>query len=161
LILTVIYTREKRYEQAVQILESLHQKYPGNFMLEMAEGSVYGKMHKWDDAERVYQHVLTKVQAKKDGYERLRQARVLYALGTNEMDSEQFDKAMDTFTHVASAGDATENEKGRSYLWLGKLFDSKKDRARALQQYDSLLTLNCSEDLKLEAQRYKRRPFGE
>jgi tetratricopeptide (TPR) repeat protein len=161
LILTVVYTREKRYEQAVQILESLHQKYPGNFMLEMAEGNVYGKMNKWDDAERVYRHVLAKVQAKMDGYERLRQARVLYALGTSEMDSEQFDKAMDTFTHVASAADATENEKGRSYLWLGKLFDSKKDRTRALQQYDALLSLNCSEDLKLEAQRYKRRPFGE
>src|SRR2546427_1680167 len=161
MILVVVYTREKRYEQAVKLLEELHSKYPRNFPFELGQASVYGKMQKWDEAERVYQGILAKIYAKQDGYERLRQARVLYALGTNHMDNHQFDKAADAFEKVLSLNDATVNEKGRAHLWLGKLFDSKKDRSKALEHYEALLALDCSPDLKAEAQRYKRHPFGE
>jgi len=161
MILTVVYTREKRYEEALELLQGLHAKYPRNFLVEMSEGSVYRKMQRWDDAERVYQRVLAKIQAREDGYDRFPRARVFYALGTSDMDAQQFEKALDAFNNVVSADDATPDEKARSYLWLGKLFDSKKDRAKALEEYDALLTLNCSAYLKAEAQRYKRRPFGE
>jgi Tetratricopeptide repeat len=161
LILLVVYTREQRYEQALQLAQALRNQFPGNFLVELAEASLYRKMQHWEEAERAYYRILAKIQAKKDGHERLRQARVYYALATSEMDGEQFDKAMDAFTHVISLNDATQDEKGRSYLWLGKLFDSKKDRSKALEQYDALLALNCSADLKAEAQRYKRRAYGE
>jgi tetratricopeptide (TPR) repeat protein len=161
MILIVVYNREKRYEESLHLLQSLHAKYPRNFLVQLSEGSVYGKLQRWDDAERLYLQILEKVQAKKDGYNRLRQARVLYALATNNMDGQQFEKAADAFNHVVSSNDATPDEKGRSHLWLGKLFDSRKDRTKALEEYDALLTLNCSPDLKAEAQRYKRRPFGE
>ena len=161
MILTVVYTREKQYDKALELVQELHTRYPGNFLMELAEGSVYGKMQKYADAERVYQDVLSQIRVKKNGYERLRQARVLYALGTNGVDGQQFDKAIDAFRQVISSNDGTPNEKGRSYLWLGKLFDSMKDRGKALEQYDALLALNCSADLKAEAQRYKRRPYGE
>jgi tetratricopeptide (TPR) repeat protein len=161
MILTVVYTREKQYDRALELIEEIHTRYPGNFLMELAEGSVYGKMQKYADAERVYQDILSQMRAKKNGYERIRQARVLYALGTNEVDGQQFDKAMEAFKQVVSSNDGTPNEKGRSYLWLGKLFDSMKDRGKALEQYDALLTLNCSADVKAEAQRYKRRPYGE
>src|SRR5207245_928162 len=108
----VVYTREKDYGHALELLDELHSRYPHNFLIELAEASVYGKMHRWDDAERVYQTVLAKIQAKQDGYERLRQARVFYGLGTNDMDNQQFEKAMDAFNHVVSSNDATPNEKG-------------------------------------------------
>jgi tetratricopeptide (TPR) repeat protein len=160
MILTVVYTREKQYEQALRIYEWLHATYPGNYAIRMAEASVYGKMQKWDEAERIYEEVLDKVMTKKDGYDRLRQARVYYALGTNDIAGQQFEKAIDAFNHVVAGGDATEDEKGRAYLWLGKLFDSKKDRNKAVEQYDSLLAINCSPDLKTEALKYKRRPYG-
>jgi hypothetical protein len=32
---------------------------------------------------------------------------------------------------------------------------------KAVEQYDALLTINCSPALKTEALKYKRRPFGE
>ena len=34
-------------------------------------------------------------------------------------------------------------------------------KSRRVEEYDALLTLNCSADLKTEALRYKRRPYGE
>ena len=64
------------------------------------------------------------------------------------------------FSHVVMSRDATTDEKGSAYLWMGKIFDSKKDRTSALKQYDLLLGLDCDPDLKAEAQKYKRRPYG-
>jgi tetratricopeptide (TPR) repeat protein len=161
MILTVVYTREKQYEQALRIYEGLHAQYPGNYAIRMAEASVYGRMQRWDEADRIYEEVLAKITDKKDGYDRLRQARVYYAVGANDIAGQQFEKAIDAFSHVVAANDATEDEKGRAYLWLGKLFDSKKDRNKAVEQYDFLLTINCSPDLKSEALKYKRKPYGE
>jgi tetratricopeptide (TPR) repeat protein len=161
MILLVVYNREKRYEQALQLLGELRSRFPRNFLMQLSEASVYGKMHRWEDADRLYRDLLQKVQSKKDGYDRLRQARVLFGIATNEVDAERFEDAIDGFNRVISSGDGTPDEKGRSYLWLGKLYDSKKDRAKALEQYDALLALDCRADLKMEAQRYKRRPYGE
>jgi tetratricopeptide (TPR) repeat protein len=159
MILVVIYNREKRYDQSLRLVTELHTKYPRNFLFELAEGSAYTKMRKFDEAARVYEQVLAKVQTKKDGYERLRQAKVYYALGGASLDGHNFEKAIDDFTQVVLAKDATPNEKGNAYLWLGKLYDSKNDRPRALQQYEAIQALDCDDELKDQAQRYKRTPY--
>ena len=161
MVLAVIYTREKRYDQALEIIDELHSKYSRNFLFELAKASIYGKMKRWDDAVRVYEQVLGKVETKQDGYDRLREVKVYYSLGTINVDRLQFDKAVEAFMRVASGKDAMPDEKCGAYLWMGKIFDSKKDRATALQQYDAILGLDCDPGLKAEAQKYKRRPYGD
>jgi tetratricopeptide (TPR) repeat protein len=160
MVLTVVYTREKKYDQALVLINELHGKYPRNFLFELAKGSIYGKMMKGDDAVHVYEDVLAKVHAKKDGYDRLREARIYSLLGNANIDRMQFEKAGEEFSHVVMSHDATADEKGSAYLWMGKIYDSKKDRNSALKQYDLLLKLDCSPDLKAEAQKYKRQPYG-
>ena len=161
MVLTVVYSREKKYDEALRLINELHGKYPRNFLFELAKASVYGRMKKWDDAVNVYEQVLAKVHAKKDGYDRLREARVYLALGNTEIDRMQFEKAGEEFARVAASKDATMDDKGNAYLWMGKIFDSKKDRPMAVRQYDLLLGLDCDPGLKAEAQKYKRRPYGE
>ena len=72
----------------------------------------------------------------------------------------QFEKAGEEFAHVVASRDATMDEKGSAYLWMGKIYDSKKERASAVRQYDLLLGLDCDSGLKTEAQKYKRKPYG-
>jgi tetratricopeptide (TPR) repeat protein len=160
MVLAVVYAREKKYDQAMRLMNELHTKYPRNFLFELAKASIYGKMQRWDDAVHVYEQVLVKVQTKKDGYDRLREARVYSSLGTANIDRMQFEKAGEEFARVVSSKDATMDEKGNAHLWMGKIFDSKKDRTKAVQQYDLLLGLDCDANLKAEAQKYKRRPYG-
>ncbi len=160
MLLVVVYSREKKFNQALRLIEELHSKYPRNFLFELSKASILGKMKRWDDVIRVYEEVLDKVRAKKDGYERLRQEGVYYRIGDSNIQQRQFDRALDAFSRVVSGSDSTADEKGGAHLWMGKIFDSKKDRSRALQQYDALLALDCDPGLKDEARRYKRRPFG-
>jgi tetratricopeptide (TPR) repeat protein len=159
MILSVIYSREKRYDDALRMMSQLHSAYPRNFLFEMAAASTYGKMRRYDEARRTYQLVLSKIQSKKDGYERIRVGKVYFLLGTDDIHAEQFDKAVEDFSRVTAGKDALPDEKAAAYMWMGKIFDSKKDRTRALQQYDAILALDCRDDLKAEARQYKRKAF--
>jgi tetratricopeptide (TPR) repeat protein len=161
MVLSVVYSREKRYDDALRIMEDLHSKYPRNFLFEMAEASTYGKLKRYDDSNRTYHHVLQNIQTKKDGYEKIRIEKVYYLLGIDDIHSEHFDTAVEDFSRVTSSKYATPDEKAVAHMWTGKIFDSMKDRTRALQQYDAVLTLDCSVEYKTEAQQYKRRAWGE
>lgn len=160
MVLIVVYNREKRYDQSLRVANELHTKYPRNFLFELAEASIYKKMKRWDDAAQTYQKVLTKAETKKDGYDRLRLASVHYLTGLNDLDAYQFGRAVEDFSKVTVGPDATPDEKARAHIGIGKILDTAKDRAGALAHYDAVLALNCSVELKNEAQRYKRRPFG-
>src|SRR2546422_672531 len=159
MVLLVVYNREKKYDDSLRLINELHAKYPRNFLFELAKASIYGKMKDWDNAIQVYEQILAKVQAKKDGYERLRIARAYYRLADSYIQREQFEKAVEEFSHVVASKDATPNEKANAYLWMGKIFDSKQERSKAVQQYNLVLGLDCDPDLKAEAEKYKRTPF--
>jgi len=161
MVLSVIYSREKRYDDALRIMTELHSRYPRNFLFEMAQASTYGKMRRYDDANRTYHQVLANIQARKDGYERIRIERVYFLLGEDDVRSEHFDVAVEDFSRVTTGTNATPDEKAKAHMWIGKIFDSKKDRTHALQQYDAILMLDCSVELKAEAQRYKRHAWGD
>jgi len=157
--LMVVYTRERKYEQALQMAKELHTRYPRNFIFEMAEASTYGKMKRWDDAVRTYEQILGKVVGHKDGYERLAANKVYYSLGTSNVERLQLDPALESFRHVVGDKDASDDDKANSYLWMGKIYDSRGERDQALRQYDAILGLNCDSNTKSQAQQFKRRPF--
>jgi tetratricopeptide (TPR) repeat protein len=159
MLLVVIYNREKAYDQALALANELHSKYPRNYLFELSKGSIYGKMSRWDQAADAYRQILLKVKEKRDGYERLREERVEYELANANIHAKKFDAAVDSFAHVVRSTTATPNEKAVSYLWMGKIFDSRGERSRALEQYNAVLNLNCDQGYKDEAQRHKRKPF--
>jgi tetratricopeptide (TPR) repeat protein len=159
MMLIVVYNREKRFEQALQTVTSLHQRYPRNFIFELAKASIYGKMKRWDEAVGTYRQILGKVEGKKDGYERLAPHKVYYLLATSNMERHEFNAAIDAFSHVAKSPLADPNQKANALLWMGKMYDTAGKRAEAIQQYDAILALNCDDDLKSQAQQFKRKPF--
>jgi len=160
MLLAVVYSREKRYNDALQVLNDLHGKYPRNFVFELSKGSVYEKMRQWDKAIQVYDQVLSKNTAKTDGYERLREEKIHYFIGNANVHRRQFDRAVESFHKVIAGANATPDEKAGSHLWIGKMLDSKKDRARAVQHYDAVLASKCDPELQAEARKYKRRAYG-
>lgn len=160
MLLVAIYNRENRFEESITLLDELHAKYPRNFVFELAKASVLGKMKRWDDAAALYEQVLSKISARRDGYERLRDEKVYYHLGNSNIQREEFEQAVDAFTRVVKDRDATPDEKAGAHLWIGKIFDSRKERTQAMEHYNAVLSLDCDAEHKDEARKYKRRPFG-
>jgi predicted Zn-dependent protease len=159
LILVVVYEREKRYDDALRLIDELLSRYPRNFQLEITKAAIYGKMKNWNRAIEVYQHIMSKVQARQDGYERLRPEKVYFEIGLGNVHRLHLDDAIAAFDHVVRGEKATSDEKASSHVWLGKIFDSRGERQKALQQYNAVLTLDCDPETKDEANRYRRTPF--
>jgi hypothetical protein len=159
MMLIVVYNREQRYDQALKIVNALHARYPRNFIFHMTKASIYGKMKRWNDAAETYEQILTKVDAKRDGYERLARHRVYYSLGTSNVERHQFQAALDAFAHVTTFKEAPDNDKAGAHLWMGKIYDSGGQRAQALKQYDAILALQCDSELKSQARDYKKKAF--
>jgi tetratricopeptide (TPR) repeat protein len=161
MLLVVVYNREKKYDQALRLISELHARYPRNFLFELSEGSINGKMKNWDAAVQIYQGVLSKILLKQDGYDRLRSTPVLLQLAKGNVERSHSDAAVESFGKVVAARDATDNEKADAHIWMGKIFDSGGRRDQALAQYDAVLKLICDSGYKDEAQKLKRRPLKE
>jgi len=159
MMLIIVYNREKRYNDALKIVSSLHARYPRNFIFELSKASIYGKMKRWDDAVKTYQDVLAKLEAKRDGYERLAPHKIYYSLGTSRIEAYKFDEALDAFEHVVRIKEAPPADKAGAHLWRGKIYDSGGHREQALKEYDAVLALDCDDELKDQARQYKRKPF--
>ena len=164
MVLVVVYNREKEYDKALGVLNDLHSLYPRNFLLELAKGSVYERKDDWGRASAVYRSVLAKVQTGQDDYDRLEVDSVLFKIGEInvhgfETEGLSLDEAVDAFEKVVISDEAGDDLKGRSHLWMGKIFDSRNQRGEALEQYNAVLVLDCADDLKREARDYQRRPF--
>src|ERR1019366_9358288 len=105
-ILIVIYYREHQYDQSLRLIDELLAKYPRDFQLEMERAQIYGRMKNWSQAVEVYGHVLSKIQAKQDGYERLRNDRVYGQLGFANVSLGKSDDAIAAYSHVTGSSQA-------------------------------------------------------
>jgi len=160
MVLIVIYNREHRYDDAMELINELHSRYPRNFLFEVSKASIFGKMKRWDQAAQTYEQILQKIDSRKNGYERLRASKMYSSLGRSQVELHREDLAIGAFSRVVADSGATPNEKAEAHLWMGKVFDVKRDRTRALQHYDAVLGLSCDAPLKKEAAALKRKPFG-
>jgi tetratricopeptide (TPR) repeat protein len=160
MLLMVVYGREQQYDKAVKLLDELHAKYPRNFMLEMSEASLYTKMKRWDLAVQTYRQITEKIATHKDGYERMRIEKVYYELANSEFQAQKYEEAARTFSLVTSGASATPSEKAHAHLWMGRMSDSRHDRPDALKHYNAVLGLEVDQEIKSDAQRLIRKPFG-
>lgn len=160
MLLIVVYNREQQFDRSLKLLDELHGRYPRNFMFEMSKGIVLGKMNRWDQAVDAYARIADKATRRVDGYERLRVEKVFYELGNAQIQAHRFDDAAASFGRVAASAASTPNEKGSSHLWIGKVLDGKKERAKAVEHYKAVEALDCDPALKKEARDLVRKPFG-
>jgi len=159
MVLVVVYNREKEYPKALSFLEDLHSLYPRNFLLELAKASVFERMEEWGRAIEIYESVVAKVVTGENDYDRLETDSVHFKIGEASVHSSQNDRALEAFGAVVEGETAGASLKARSFLWMGKIYDSRQDRAAAIAQYNAILLLDCSDDLKRDARNYRKNPF--
>ena len=89
--------------------------------------------------------------AKTNGYDRLRVERVYMELANSQLQAEKFADSNATYALVVKGAGATANEKANAHLWMGRMADTRKDRAEAQRHYNAVLELDCAPNLKADA----------
>jgi tetratricopeptide (TPR) repeat protein len=159
-LLVVVYTRERRYEDALRVTADLHSSHPRNFMYELTKASIYGKMKRWDSAIQTYHQIIEKIRSHKDAYDRLRQDKVYLELANMQIQSAHFEDAAETFKQVVASKEATPDERASAHLGIGRIYDTSNRRSHALQHYKAIQLLDCNPAIKEDARKYERKPFS-
>ena len=68
---------------------------------------------------------------------------------------------MQVFGQIVLSDGANVELKARSHLWMGKIWDSRNERLRALEEYEAVLGLDCAKEVKRAAKDYQQRPFND
>ncbi len=157
IVLVVVYRREQEYEKSLAILQELHARYPRNVLLETAKATVYESLESWGDAIETYESVLAKVVTGEDDYDRLDPEPIVFKIGEANVRRSELGQALETFSSLVDSENV--DVKGRAHLWVGKVYDAMQERERAVEQYDTVLSLDCAENLRDEARDFKRRAY--
>jgi tetratricopeptide (TPR) repeat protein len=138
--LVILYNRERRYGDALRIIDQLQRQYPRNRLLWLEAGATALRGGRAGDADRW----LT------DGIERLQTDRRLRMFGEESLwfykrgaarVALRTAEAARADLNRALAGDVQDWVRGRVHTELGKLADRAGDRSRARAEYETALSI--------------------
>ncbi|MGH9340230.1 MAG: tetratricopeptide repeat protein [Acidobacteriota bacterium] len=67
----VLFVREKRYKEALRIVEQMHKKYSRNYILHLNRAQILEKLGQKKRAARTYREVLEMAQSRRPNYHKL------------------------------------------------------------------------------------------
>jgi len=99
--LAVLYFREKRYPEALAILEGLARSYPRNFLIPQEMARAYKAQGDWRAAAEAYDAILAKHAAGAPGYSEIPRPKILYLSGQAHAQLGESDGALRRYEETA------------------------------------------------------------
>ncbi len=135
LSLVLIYTREREFQRAFDLLAGLQKRFPQNYLLQLDMGGLALAMGKVQAAIDIYQDVVRKRQGRIAKYAELDLALLYNRLGVAYRSRRDYNSASQWFQKALSAGPANAPSSTVARLELGKTLDLMGQRNGALAYY--------------------------
>lgn len=132
--LIVIYNREERYADALQVIRDLQQAYPRNRLLWLEAGSTALRAGHFEDARVAIAEGMDRLSRDSRPRAYGEEARWRYCLGAALVGLRRAEAAARELRTVLET-DAPEWLHGRAHKELGKIADLSGDRQRAMTEY--------------------------
>jgi len=132
--LAVLYFRERRYDEALDLLRGLEASYPRNFLLPQQIARIHKAKGDWKAAAEVYDSILARYKAGAPGYEALPFAKVLFQAGDVQARLGERERALKYFEEAAGV---SQNDiyAYRAELSAAALCAEMNRRAEAVRRY--------------------------
>jgi tetratricopeptide (TPR) repeat protein len=159
LLLTVMDTREKRYDRALDHLRELGTAFPRNPLFPVEQGWVRLLSKNWSTARSIFQKVWAKQRLEVPHYEQVPTSLLLLRLGESFLFNGRFQDALDHFDAALAASDNTEMTQALLHLRKGQAYDGLKKRHEAVAEYKATIRLNVDKASRRQANRHIKKPF--
>ena len=158
ILLVVFLRRERRFEEALQIIRSLEPRYPHNVLFALEEGNLLRAKGQDGDAEAVYRRVWQDGRSGKySGLHYEIAAVVLGDLLRSEKDYGGAAAAYDLMTQV-SKPDPEMAQKAA--INAGEMYDLLRKRDLAIKRYEAAVAVDAGSPLAETARKRMKAPFG-
>jgi hypothetical protein len=134
--LSILYFREKRYADAIRMIENLEQQYPRNCVLPQEIARAYKAQENWRAAAAEYDSIARKYEARAPGYADLPLAKIYYL-------------AAEAYARFGQEQEALHRYQASANLQENSIYVYRAELAAAKIE----LKKNCSEDAR---HRYER-----
>src|SRR5262245_47151197 len=152
-LLVAIFRNEKRYEEALSLLEELSSKYPNGYLLKLERASTVVTLNRDDEAHAVFESLL------KDPSAASALDLVNYQYAEALARNRQYQRAAMAFiaANQVQGGDA--NLATISSLRAAQMYDLAGERQEAIAQYNAVLARPNVYDTKQQAEKGLNKPF--
>ena len=135
LSLVLIYTRERQFRQAYDLLAGLHKRFPQNYLLQLDMGGIALEMGNAQLAIDLYQDALRKRSGRVGKYSEIDQALLYNRIGVAYRAKKDYTAAAQWFEKALASGPGTAASSTVARLELGKTLDRMGRRTDAIAYY--------------------------
>jgi tetratricopeptide (TPR) repeat protein len=153
ILLVAIFRNEKKYDDALALLDQLCSKYPRSYLLKLERASALVTLNRLDEAYTVFDGLL------KDPLAASARDLIHYQYAEALARSQDLKRAAAEFTAVCRVDGGDANLATVSYLRAAQMYDLAGNRQEALTQYKEVLARPNVYDTKQQAERGMIRPF--
>lgn len=157
-VLSLIYTREKRFDQAAGKMAELRLRYPENYIAHLELAGLELRRKRTGQAIAIYGEILSLIEAG-GRYRRLEPAVVHNRMGVAYRVAGKTNTAIGYFQRVMESASASDQVKTIARLELGKTLDITGRREEAVALYRAVASAEDYAGSRPEAARLLARPF--
>ena len=155
ILLGVIYRRERRPWEVIPMLESLHARFPRNYLALFELSQMYADMGDRARALAPLDQIEHLKRTGAPGFRTLPEARIQFARGNLLFWYKDFDSAIRELEQATAHAELLDPNSGPSaWLRLGQCYDIKGRRPEARRCYERAIAFTPSGDPAKEARKY-------
>jgi predicted negative regulator of RcsB-dependent stress response len=153
IVLVVFLRRERRFDEALQILRTLEPAYPHNVLFALEDGNLLRAKGQEKEAEAVYRRVWQ--DGRNGRYSGLHYEVAATALGDLLRAQKNFAAAAAAYEQVADVPDVAQ----KAALGAGEMYDAQGKRDMALKKYEAAIAIDGSTPLAETARKRTKEPY--
>jgi tetratricopeptide (TPR) repeat protein len=157
ILLVVFLRRERRYDEALELLRSLEPHYPHNVLFALEEGNLLRAKGENPESEAVYRRIWE--DGREGKYSGLRYEVAAVALGDlfrAEKDYAAAAAAYDLVSQIAKPDPETAQKAG---VGAGEMYDLLRKRDLALRRYQAAVAVDSATPLAETARKRMKSPY--
>jgi tetratricopeptide (TPR) repeat protein len=160
IILTAIYRREKRSQDAIPLLDDLIARFPRNPLLRFELAQVYTDVGQKEKALAEIAAIRERKQSGAPGFQQITEEKIQYVTGNLLFQQSDLDGALEHMKKATSNSSALDvNTRVLSWMRLGQIHDLRGERGQALAAYKEAIDSAPQSDLAKESRGYITSPY--
>jgi tetratricopeptide (TPR) repeat protein len=152
-LLVAIFRNEKRYDDALSLLEQLSSKYPNGYLLKLEKASTLVTLNRSNDAYAVFESLL------KDPSAASALDLINYQYAEALAGNKEYKRAAAAFIAVNQVQGGDANLATISRLRAAQMYDLAGERQEAIAEYNAVLSRPNVYDTKQQAEKGLNKPF--
>jgi len=158
IVLVVFLRRERRLDEALQILRSLEPQYPHNVLFVLEDGNLLRAKGQSEQAEAVYRRVWQ--DGRNGKYAGLSYEISAVALGDLLRSRKNYAGAAAAYEQVGEIQKPDPEAAQKAALGAGEMYDLLKNRDLALKKYQAAIAFDSSSHLAETARKWIKVPYS-